>query len=330
VDNNDQSSQSLKTTNKQAAISAAKQFFHIKVADLYGEHIRDRGEEPNKFVEPVQAALAFQQGRVQRGELSAEGLAILRNRLQKDILPFFGDVPVDRLDYQQVSDYIQLLSKRELSSVTIQQHLVAIRKILHYAVGVGRLKALPKFPPIKVSSKPRGSFSVGEYLLLVRTARRLMGQRIAVEVTTRSRRAQGSVDRYDRIARDLPWLIRFMVNAFIRPSDIKFLQYRQVTVIRAKLTYLRLNLPETKRHDRPIVTLQAAVAVYERLLAWQRSQGRGQPDDYTSVNLVAVLKGDVNGNWQVPQDTPPTLAENYFRDLSTKLNTPAVQWGIVG
>ena len=322
--------QSLKTTHKQAAISAAKQFFHIKVADLYGEHIRDRGEEPNKFSELVQAALAFQQGRVQRGELSAEGLAILRNRLQKDILPFFGEMPVDRIGYQQVSDYIQLLSQRELSSVTIQQHLVAVRKILHYAVGVGRLKALPKFPPIKVSSKPRGSFSVGEYLLLVRTARRLMGQRIAVEVTARSRRARGSVDRYGRIARDLPWLIRFMVNAFIRPSDIKFLQYRQVTVIRAKLTYLRLNLPETKRHDRPIVTLQAAVAVYERLLAWQQSQGRGRPDDYTSVNLVAVLKGDVNGNWQAPQDAPPTLPENYFRDLSTKLNTPAVQWGIVG
>jgi hypothetical protein len=272
--------QSLKTTNKQAAISAAKQFFHIKVADLYGEHVRDRGEEPNKFSELVQAALAFQQGRVQREELSAAGLAILRNRLQKDILPFFGNMPVDKIGYQQVSDYIQLLSKRALSSVTIQQHLVAIRKILHYAVGVGKLKALPKFPPIKVTSKPRGSFSVGEYLLLVRTARRLMGQRIAVGVTVRSRRAQGTVDRYGRIGRDLPWLIRFMVNAFIRPSDIKFLQHRHVTVIRAKHTYLRLNLPETKRHDRPIVTLQAAVAVYERLLAWQRSQGWGRPDDY--------------------------------------------------
>ena len=272
--------QSLKTTNKQAAISAAKQFFHIKVAELYGEHVRDRGEEPNKFSELVQDALAIQQGRVQRGELSAEGLAILRNRLQKDILPFFGDMPVDKIGYQQVSDYIQRLSQRALSSVTIQQHLVAVRKILHYAVGVGKLKALPKFPPIKVTSKPRGSFSVGEYLLLVRTARRLMGQRIAVEVTARSRRAQGTVDRYGRIARDLPWLIRFMVNAFIRPSDIKFLQHRHVTVIRAKHTYLRLNLPETKRHDRPIVTLQAAVSVYERLLAWQLSQGWGRPEDY--------------------------------------------------
>ena len=157
---------------------------------------------------------------------------------------------------------------------------MAIRKILRYAVGVGKLKALPKFPPVKVTSKPRGSFSASEYLLLVRTARRLMGQRIGAEVTARSRRAQGTVDRFGRIGRDLPWLIRFMVNAFVRPSDIKFLQHKHVTVVRGRHTYLRLNLPETKRHDRPIVTLQAAVAVYERLLAWQQSRGRGQPDDH--------------------------------------------------
>jgi hypothetical protein len=43
--------------------------------------------------------------------------------------------------------------------------------------------------------------------------------------------------------------------------------------VRAKHIYLQLNLPETKKHDKPIVTLQAAVYVYERLLAWQLRQG---------------------------------------------------------
>ena len=43
---------------------------------------------------------------------------------------------------------------------------------------------------------------------------------------------------------------------------------------------LRLNLPETKKHDQPIVTLQAAVHVYERLLEWQKSIGLGHKLDY--------------------------------------------------
>jgi hypothetical protein len=152
--------QSLKTTNKQAAISQAKHFFHIKIAELYGEGIRDRGERENRFADLVQAALAFQQARVKRGELTAASLAILRNRLHKDIVPFFGHMPIDSIGYQQVSDYIQRLSDRNLTTVTIQQHLVAIRKVLHYAVGVGKLSTVPKFPAVKVKSKPRGSFTL--------------------------------------------------------------------------------------------------------------------------------------------------------------------------
>jgi hypothetical protein len=272
--------QSLKTTNKQAAISQAKHFFHIKIAELYGEGIRDRGERESRFADLVQAALAFQQARVKRGELTAASLAILRNRLHKDIVPFFGHMPIDSIGYQQVSDYIQRLSDRNLTTVTIQQHLVAIRKVLHYAVGVGKLSTVPKFPAVKVKSKPRGSFTLLEYRALVQWARALRGVSVAISVTQRSRRAQGTVDRYGRISHDFAWLIRFMVNAFIRPSDIKTLQHRHITVVRGTHCYLRLNLPETKRHDRPMVTLQAAVPVYERLLAWQKTLGFGSADDY--------------------------------------------------
>ena len=116
--------QSLKTTNKQAAISQAKHFFHIKIADLYGEGLKDRGERPNKFADLVQAALAFQQGRVKRGELTAGSLGIFRNRLQNTILPFFGEMAVDQIGYPQISDYIQTLSNRNLTTVTIRKRPV--------------------------------------------------------------------------------------------------------------------------------------------------------------------------------------------------------------
>ena len=100
-------------------------------------------------------------------------------------------------------------------------------------------------------------------------------------VTAKSRRGELNVEQYGRISTDLAWLIRFMVNGFMRPSDIKFLQHQHVTVVRAKHIYLRLNLPETKKHDKPIVTLQPAVHVYERLLAWQLSvRDWGKPTDY--------------------------------------------------
>jgi len=142
------------------------------------------------------------------------------------------------------------------------------------------IKSLPKFLSVKVTSKPRGSFSVAEYRNLVREARQRRGERVPMVVTERSRRAQGTVDRCDRISWDLAWLIRFMINAFMRPSDVKFLQHKHVTVVRGRHVYLRLNLPETKSHAAPIVTLQPAVTVYEQLLARQRAKGFGAADDY--------------------------------------------------
>ncbi|NDF51501.1 MAG: hypothetical protein EB116_15735, partial [Betaproteobacteria bacterium] len=169
---------------------------------------------------------------------------------------------------------------QSLTTVTIQQHLVAIRKVLHYAVGVGKLSAVPKFPAVTVTSKPRGSYSLIEYLTLVRTARRMIGQSASRSITDKSRRGSQAVSQFAKVSPDLHWLIRFMVNGFVRPSDIKLLQHKHVTIVRGRHTYLRLNLPETKRHDKPIVTLAAAVLVYERILAWQLKHGLGRPDDY--------------------------------------------------
>ena len=89
--------QSLKTTNKSAAISQAKQFFHIKTAELYGEHVVVREDRPVIFNDLVVATLAQQQARVERGELTALSLAILRSRLSKNIQPCFGAMPIDTI-----------------------------------------------------------------------------------------------------------------------------------------------------------------------------------------------------------------------------------------
>ncbi len=272
-------SQSLRTSNKTSAVSLAKQFFHIKSAELYGETIKQRASE-SLFADVVPAALALQQARVQRGELSSAGLRIFQNRLHKTIAPYFGKMAVNRIGYAQLSNFIQKLGASGMTTTTIQQHVVATRKIFSYAYSVNLIPSVPKFPSIKVTSKPRGSFSLAEYRLLVRTASRIAGERVPISTTQRSKRGRDHVDRYAEITRELHWLIRFMVNSFVRPSDIKNLQHKHVTVVRGRHTYLRLNLPESKLHDKPIVTLAPAVGVYELLLEQQRAQGMGATDDY--------------------------------------------------
>ena len=78
----------------------------------------------------------------------------------------------------------------------------------------------------------------------------------------------------------MAWVIRFMVNSFVRPGDLRQLQHKHVQVVRGERVYLRMTLPETKRHDTPMVTLRPAVRVYESALSQARAMGLGQPDDY--------------------------------------------------
>jgi hypothetical protein len=78
-----------------------------------------------------------------------------------------------------------------------------------------------------------------------------------------------------------------MVNSFVRPVDIKLLQHRHIQVIRNdEKLYLRLTLPETKKHRRQIVTLRPAVRIYEHLRAYMCPLGFSKPDDYVFLPQI--------------------------------------------
>jgi len=94
----------------------------------------------------------------------------------------------------------------------------------------------------------------------------------------------------------MAWSIVFMVNSFVRPGDSRQWQHKHVQVGRGSRVYLRMNLPQIKRHDAPMVTLRPAVAVYEALLKKAQAEGIGRPDDYVFLpaetdrnNALAVL-----------------------------------------
>lgn len=272
--------QSLKTTNKQAAISQAKQFFHIKTAELYADRVETRIDRKIKFADLISGVVVGLQARVKRGEFAAANIPIFMQRMHNSILPYFGDMSMDQIGFRQLSDFMEMMSNRDLSATTVHQHMVAIRKVFAHAHGSSLIRDIPKFPVIKVADKPRGSFTVTEYRDLVRLARQRIGEQVPDKFSKKYRSSREVLENHGHINADLHWLIRFMVNGFMRPGDIKFIKHKHVTIVRGKHIYLRLNLPETKKHDKPIVTLQPAVFVYERLLAKQRADGYGSPDDY--------------------------------------------------
>jgi integrase len=240
-------------------------------------------EKKNNFNFIAEKLLDTEWERVGRGELSAASVGIQKNRLEAHVLPFFRYVAPTQVTHVDLDGFVSRLTQHQLSSTTVSQYLVLVRKLLKLAVRQGLLKEVPEFPRIKVITKPRSMLSLLEYRKLAHTALKMSRSGVQAPPLKSS---DGHRDRFwvaprnMLLAPDMFWVIRFMVNSFFRPGDLRQLKNKHVTVVRGESVYLRLNLPETKKHDKPMVTMQAAVHVYESALRHAKAQGFGQPEDF--------------------------------------------------
>ena len=237
----------------------------------------------NRFDWLVEQLLTQEAQRSERGDLSHASIGILKNRLQAHVMPFFRYVPPNQVTTSLLEGFVERLTDAGLSTTTVAQYLVVVRKLLKLAVRQGILGEMPDMPSVRIVSRPRSMLSVAEYANVVRVANRLV--RTGAHAP-QLKEGEGHRERFWVAPRhlmlppDMAWLIRFMVNSFVRPGDIRQLRHKHVQIVRGEHVYLRLSLPETKRHDMPMVTLRPAVRVYERLLARAQAMGLGAPDDY--------------------------------------------------
>ena len=230
------------------------------------------------FAALAERMFAGEQARVERGELAKGSMQVLRNRLDAHLLPRWGRQHVADIDYAQLTAFVDFMSKTK-SSTTIGQYLVAIRKVLSHGLRMGVINKLPEMPKVKVKTTSRGAFTPTEYWRILRTARSLRGQ-AHPDSQQALRKSHKLLFKNAIMPPDLAWAAVFMVNSFIRPSDLKTLKHKHEEIVKGSHTYLRLTLPETKRHDAPIVTLYPAVRVYRQLQQHHSSHGQAGPDDY--------------------------------------------------
>jgi integrase len=237
----------------------------------------------NNFDVLADQLIALENQRVQRAELSAASVGILKNRLDAHVLPYFKYIPPSQVTPMMMDAFVKRLTDAHLSSTTVSQYLVVVRKLLKLAIRQGFLREMPELPSIKVANRPRSMLSLKEYAAVVRTAHRLArhGDKAPeVKASTGHRERFWVQPRNLSLPPDMAWAIRFMVNSFVRPGDLRQLQHKHVQVVRGSSVYLRMTLPQTKRHDAPMVTLRPAVQVYEAALAQAQRDGRGGPEDY--------------------------------------------------
>jgi hypothetical protein len=241
------------------------------------------------FHQVAEKLLVVETQRVTRGDYSAESLNILRNRLKLHVLPALGHLLISQVQADEIQVLMDRLVEAGSSPTTIAQYLVIVRKILTMALHRKWIREIPLIPKIKINNKPRAAFTLSEYKKLLRTSKRLLRDG-ALAPTVKQR--ESDRDRFwitprDRVlTQDMYWLLIFMVNSFVRPTDIKVLQHSHVETVRGQHDYLRLTLPSTKKHDKPIVTMRPSVRIYAAMLRHQQAQGGGRPEDYVFLPHV--------------------------------------------
>ena len=310
---------STKETDKRRALEAAKAFYdEVNYKQRQGFVLNSRAG----FEQCAKAVIEQQDAKVEREELSAMMQQNDKYRLNNEVLPYFRDYDLKNIDYFVIEGFINKLGKDKLKPATISDYVGLVRKILSYAQRKGYIQAVPQIPKVKRADAPRGWFRPREYYQLWKCAGALIGETwevrkwvnakgeeetfVCERQTEKPKRATAlskkiaasKLLRRIHMTADVYNLIVFMKNSFIRPTDIKWMQHKHVEAISGEHTYLRLTLPTSKKHDKPIVTMEKAVGVYVRQKAMYYSEDKkknnAKPNDY--VFLPAYSDKEKRGN----------------------------------
>lgn len=260
---------SLKTDNRKLAQKAAAQFF----TDILVDHrigvakplkSRTFTNVGNDYLETINDG-----GKTRRYTDD-------KNRFNHALVPFFAETDVGEITNARISDLIKSLAEREIAPATINHYLIVLRKILKYANDNRLIDSVPNFP--KISGKTtaltkRDFFDQTELGKLTRTVDKMVKEGVKV--------------RGVAVTAELKYLIQFMVNSFIRPSDLRVLKHSHVTIKPipeatnpAYANYLVLSHPATKTTDQEVVTMPAAYRCYSALKAGQQKRGFGKKTDF--------------------------------------------------
>jgi hypothetical protein len=232
------------------------------------------------FKECVKRATEAEYNRAARSEVTFQTAKYFEIRCNKYLVPAFGQLLPEQIDYPQIARFVDNLTELGLHSATIRQTLVSLRKVLRWGHIYGHIGSIPALPKVKSVSIPRGGFTCKELLALWRSARALSDPRNFSYTPSHRDKVGGHFSKKAPIASELRWLIPIMVNSFMRPTDARNIQHKHVEIIRGRHIYLRLSLPESKKHKETIITLRPAVRAYEALKLAAERRGMGSPDDF--------------------------------------------------
>jgi len=207
-----------------------------------------------------------------------------RSQLENFVYKFLGNKLLGEITHHDLNDIMIALREKKRAPQTKKHYLNVVRKVFKHGVELGVIDTIPLFPKIGeklITQQKRDYFTKGEYTQLSKTIIRLA--------------KQGAEFRGNRITLEFKHLNNFMINSFIRPSDLRVLKHKHVVrrkeineKTKVKTEWLTLRHPATKTTALEVQTMPSAVEYYDDLRKLRKDEfAAGHtsslylgPDDY--------------------------------------------------
>ena len=121
----------------------------------------------------IELTLIQDKERCIKKDITKQTYEMLKCRLNGHVSAYFADEEVSNINHRKISAFISYLQQQKIGAVTINQYLGLLKRVLYVGVLDGIVEQIPIFPKIKSKSIPRGSFSISEYIRLLRISKSL-------------------------------------------------------------------------------------------------------------------------------------------------------------
>lgn len=251
---------SLKTERLKDAQEGAKKFFNQVLIDAQlGQSPASSSKISRSFI-AVGARLIESQNIADKPRRYHDD----KHKFNKELASYFAEKDVGEISSADVGAFSKKLLNEGRAPATVNQYLIVLRKILRYASDNRLISAVPNFPKIKnpQTKTKRDYFPQDEYKRLVTAIEEMAEEAVLV--------------RGVQVTLEFKYLVQFMVNSFIRPSDLRVLRRSHVKVQtnasarnKSDKNFLLLTHPATKTTDQEVVTMPAAYGIYKSLIELQ-------------------------------------------------------------
>jgi site-specific recombinase XerD len=206
------------------------------------------------------------------------------NRYTQHILKEFNQQDIDTITNAQITNFVQKLYATGIKPATVKHHIVVLRKIMKFAIANDLMKNLPVFPRITgklQTSLRRDYLTLDEYDLLCASAEKLANKKTVYK---------GSL-----ITLEMKHLIQFMVNSFIRPSDLRVLKHKHISEkTEDGEVWLELNHPATKTNANPVQAMPVSVHIYKKHIEHLKTNKRPKTlNDYVFFPEIGEKERDL-------------------------------------